>query len=168
MITAFAMTNSLRKISASAVEISPNELRALVPNHIGRANHHHTPAPSAACEHNSPSNALNASRAPGTSSQPSGREHRWATSKEGRSHLNCMVLLRSVSARALFMEGVTRSAYKMALPASCLVALPIVCRRAVSERRNPSASASRIHTRETSGRLRPWHQRTEACRGYIC
>lgn len=75
---------------------------------------------------------------------------------ESTTHLVCISLLRSVSVSALFMEGVMRSAYKTALPASCLVARPIVCSKAVSERRKPSASASRMHTRDTSGRLRPW------------
>lgn len=74
-----------------------------------------------------------------------------------KPHSVCMSLRRSVSAKVLFMEGVTRSAYKIARPASCLVALPIVCSNAVSLRRNPSASASSTQTRDTSGRLRPWN-----------
>lgn len=72
------------------------------------------------------------------------------------THFFWISLRRSVSANALFIEGVTRSAYRIARPASCLVALPIVCSNAVSLRRNPSASASRMQTRDTSGRLRPW------------
>lgn len=81
-----------------------------------------------------------------------------------KAHFTCMSLRRSVSASALFMEGVTRSAYKIARPASCLVALPIVCSNAVSLRRNPSASASRIQTRDTSGRFRPCFAQSESAR----
>ena len=53
------------------------------------------------------------------------------------------------------MEPVIESAYKIAWPFSCLAALPMVWIILVSDLKKPSLSASRIATRDTSGRSNP-------------
>ncbi len=53
------------------------------------------------------------------------------------------------------MEGVILSAYIMARPCRFRAARPTVCVRERSVRRNPSLSASRMATSETSGMSRP-------------
>ena len=47
------------------------------------------------------------------------------------------------------------SAYMIALPFKCLAARPTVCVKDLAERKNPSLSASKMATRDTSGRSRP-------------
>ena len=63
----------------------------------------------------------------------------------------CTFLRRSVSSKASRMESVIVSAYMMTWPSALRAARPIVCIRDVSERRNPSLSASRIATKVISG-----------------
>ena len=64
-------------------------------------------------------------------------------------------LLCSVSSMASFMAGLILSAYIMTLPSAFLAARPMVWISDVAERRKPILSASRMATRETSGRSRP-------------
>ena len=63
--------------------------------------------------------------------------------------------LRSVSSIAAFMALVSLSAYINTVPFTLRAALPIVWIREVSPRKNPSLSASRIATSDTSGRSSP-------------
>jgi len=63
----------------------------------------------------------------------------------------CVVLLLSVSSMAVFIDLVILSAYIITLPSRFLADLPIVWINAVSERKNPSLSASSIATKDTSG-----------------
>ena len=53
------------------------------------------------------------------------------------------------------MLFVILSAYKIAIPLTCLAALPIVCVNDLWDLRKPSLSASKIATNETSGKSRP-------------
>ena len=57
------------------------------------------------------------------------------------------------------MEKVTLSAYMIALPSAFRAARPIVWMSERPSRRNPSLSASRIATNETSGRSSPSRRR---------
>ena len=66
---------------------------------------------------------------------------------------------RWVSLMARFMESVTSSAYMMTVPLTCRAARPMVWMSDVSDRRNPSLSASRMATSETSGRSSPSRSR---------
>jgi hypothetical protein len=70
-----------------------------------------------------------------------------------------MARRRFVSPVAAFMDSVVWSAYRIALPSTLRAARPIVCISDPEERRKPSLSASRIATRETSGRSRPSRSR---------
>ena len=63
--------------------------------------------------------------------------------------------LRSVSSMAFRIDSVTVSAYIITWPCAFRAARPIVWIREVSERRNPSLSASRIATNVISGISRP-------------
>ena len=74
-------------------------------------------------------------------------------------YVSCNSLLRSVSSMARRMESVITSAYMMTCPSAFLAARPIVWIREVSDRRNPSLSASRIATSEISGISRPSRSR---------
>ena len=67
-------------------------------------------------------------------------------------YLSWISLLLFVSFIALSMEPVILSAYIITLPSIFRAALPTVCIRDVSERRNPSLSASSIATKDTSGK----------------
>ena len=67
----------------------------------------------------------------------------------------CFFRLLFVSFRALSIEPVVLSAYKITFPSTFLAALPIVCISEVSDLRKPSLSASRIATREHSGISKP-------------
>ena len=67
-----------------------------------------------------------------------------------------------VSSIARCIEGVTLSAYKMTLELTLRAARPMVWIRDVSLRRNPSLSASRIATRETSGKSSPLAQEIDS------
>jgi hypothetical protein len=60
---------------------------------------------------------------------------------------------------AVAIESVIRSAYMCTWPETLRAARPIVWIREVVERRKPSLSASRIATRDTSGRSRPSRSR---------
>ena len=66
---------------------------------------------------------------------------------------------RLVSSMARVIDGVTWSAYMTTWPSTLRAARPMVWTREVSERRNPSLSASRMATRVTSGRSRPSRSR---------
>ena len=66
-----------------------------------------------------------------------------------------IALRRLVSVIALSIESVSSSAYIITFPLVFLAALPIVWIRERSERRNPSLSASKIATSDTSGISRP-------------
>ena len=66
-----------------------------------------------------------------------------------------IVRLRSVSVIAACIESVMLSAYMITCPSLFLAARPIVCTREVSERKNPSLSASRIATNVISGISNP-------------
>ena len=66
---------------------------------------------------------------------------------------------RFVSEIARVIESVTWSAYITTCPSTLRAARPIVWISDVSLRRNPSLSASRIATNETSGRSRPSRRR---------
>ena len=66
---------------------------------------------------------------------------------------------RCVSPIACFIESVTWSAYMITVPSTLRAARPIVWISEVSERRNPSLSASRIATSDTSGRSSPSRSR---------
>jgi hypothetical protein len=57
------------------------------------------------------------------------------------------------------MESVTVSQKRTHSPLMCRAARPAVWMRAVSLRRKPSLSASRMQTRETSGRSSPSRRR---------
>ena len=73
---------------------------------------------------------------------------------------SCWILRRrSVSSIALRMESVILSAYMMTCPSLLRAARPIVWIRDVSERKNPSLSASRIATSVISGISRPSRSR---------
>ncbi len=74
-------------------------------------------------------------------------------------YATCFSRRRSVSSMARRMESVILSAYRMARPSMWRAARPIVWMREPWERRNPSLSASRIATRDTSGRSRPSRSR---------
>ena len=63
----------------------------------------------------------------------------------------CIFLLLFVSDIAFSIESVSSSAYIITVPSVFLAARPIVCINDLSERRNPSLSASRIATSDTSG-----------------
>ena len=63
--------------------------------------------------------------------------------------------LLSVSSIAFCIDCVTSSAYNITSAFTFLAVRPIVCMRDVSERRNPSLSASNIATNDTSGRSSP-------------
>ena len=76
-----------------------------------------------------------------------------------RLKARCLVRRRSVSSSARRMESVTVSAYRIALPFRLRAARPIVWISERSDRRNPSLSASRIATSETSGRSSPSRSR---------
>ena len=56
---------------------------------------------------------------------------------------------------ARFMESVTRSAYMITVPFTWRAARPVVWMSETAERRNPSLSASRMATSDTSGRSSP-------------
>jgi len=53
------------------------------------------------------------------------------------------------------MDSVNSSAYIITVPSVFLAARPIVCINDLSERRNPSLSASSIATKDTSGMSNP-------------
>ena len=72
---------------------------------------------------------------------------------------SCFSRRRSVSSMARRMEGVMVSAYITTMPSAFRAARPMVWMREVSDRRKPSLSASRMATRETSGRSRPSRSR---------
>ena len=72
---------------------------------------------------------------------------------------SCFFRRRSVSPMAAIMEGVILSAYMTTLPSAFRAARPMVWMREVSLRRKPSLSASRMATRDTSGRSRPSRRR---------
>ena len=74
-------------------------------------------------------------------------------------YLTCLARRRFVSSKARFIESVTRSAYMITRPFTLRAARPIVWINAVSERRKPSLSASKIATRETSGKSKPSRKR---------
>ena len=71
----------------------------------------------------------------------------------------CILRRRSVSSNAFFIESVILSAYMTTWPSAFLAALPMVWIRDVSERRNPSLSASRIATSSISGISSPSRSR---------
>ncbi|CAM5686206.1 hypothetical protein SGLAM104S_02953 [Streptomyces glaucescens] len=60
---------------------------------------------------------------------------------------------------AFSIAGVILSAYMWTWPETLRAARPMVWIREVPERRKPSLSASRIATRDTSGRSRPSRSR---------
>ena len=64
---------------------------------------------------------------------------------------SCLRLLAFVCPIAASIEGDTESAYKITFPFSFRLALPMVCNNERSFLRNPSRSASKIATSETSG-----------------
>ena len=66
-------------------------------------------------------------------------------------YFSCIALLLFVSDIAFSIEGVNSSAYIITLPSVFLAARPIVCINDLSERKNPSLSASNIATNDTSG-----------------
>ena len=66
---------------------------------------------------------------------------------------------RLVSSMACSMDAVIRSAYMWTSPDTLRAARPMVWMSEVAERRKPSLSASRIATRDTSGRSRPSRSR---------
>ena len=68
---------------------------------------------------------------------------------------SCFFLLLSVSDMASFIDCVMVSAYIITLPSTFLAALPNVWIKLVIFLKNPSLSASRIATRETSGMSSP-------------
>ena len=74
-------------------------------------------------------------------------------------YLSCFSRLRSVSSIVRCIECVILSAYMMTLLLIFLAARPAVWVSDFSERRNPSLSASRIATNDTSGRSRPSRNR---------
>ena len=74
-------------------------------------------------------------------------------------YFSCLSLRLFVSSMARRMDSVIVSAYIMTLPLKFLAALPMVCMSAVSERRNPSLSASSMATSDTSGMSRPSRRR---------
>mmetsp|Transcript_27254 Transcript_27254/g.109142 ORF Transcript_27254/g.109142 Transcript_27254/m.109142 type:complete len:314 (-) Transcript_27254:1119-2060(-) len=76
-------------------------------------------------------------------------------SRHRRLYANCTSRRRSVSSIARCIAGVTRSAYRIAVPAMWRDARPMVWINATSVRKKPSWSASRIATSETSGRSMP-------------
>ena len=57
------------------------------------------------------------------------------------------------------IEPVILSAYKTTLPFTLRAARPMVCTKEVSERKNPSLSASKMATSDTSGKSRPSRKR---------
>ena len=67
----------------------------------------------------------------------------------------CLSRRLSVSSIAFFMLFVIVSAYIRTFPSIFLAALPIVCINEVSERKNPSLSASNIATNPHSGISKP-------------
>ena len=71
----------------------------------------------------------------------------------------CFFRRRLVSSMAFFIDRVTVSAYIMTLPCSFRAARPIVCIKERSARKNPSLSASRMATSDTSGRSSPSRSR---------
>ncbi len=66
---------------------------------------------------------------------------------------------RFVSSTACLIESVITSAYRITFPRTFRAARPIVWIKDVPERRNPSLSASRIPTSDTSGRSNPSRSR---------
>jgi len=70
-------------------------------------------------------------------------------------YASCLALRRLVSSKVFFMASVISSAYKTTLPSTFLAALPDIWIKERAERRNPVLSASKIATRETSGKSRP-------------
>ena len=67
----------------------------------------------------------------------------------------CLSLLLSVSSMVFSMLLVILSAYKIARPFIFLAALPIVCVNDFTFLKKPSLSASKIATKETSGKSKP-------------
>ena len=67
----------------------------------------------------------------------------------------CILLLLFVSVIAFSMLSVNSSAYIITFPSTFLAARPIVCINDLSERKNPSLSASKIATKDTSGKSNP-------------
>ncbi len=74
-------------------------------------------------------------------------------------HSSCTLRRRDTSSIACFMDRVTLSAYKITFPPIFRAARPMVWIRLVRLRRNPSLSASKITTSDTSGRSRPSRRR---------
>ena len=72
---------------------------------------------------------------------------------------SCSSRRRRVSSMATRMESVTTSAYMTTSPWAFLAARPIVWMSERRLRRNPSLSASRIATSDTSGMSRPSRKR---------
>ena len=70
-------------------------------------------------------------------------------------YLICFNLLRLVSSMVRAIESVVLSAYIITRPSEFLAARPMVCINALSERKKPSLSASKIATSATSGKSNP-------------
>ena len=76
-----------------------------------------------------------------------------------RLYATCFSRRRLVSSIAAAIEAVIESAYMWTSPDTFRAARPMVWIRLFSLRRNPSLSASRIATNDTSGRSRPSRSR---------
>ena len=74
----------------------------------------------------------------------------------------CTARRRWVSEMARCMESVIRSAYMITWPSTLRAARPMVWISDVSPRRNPSLSASRMATRDTSGQVEALPQQVDA------
>ena len=74
-------------------------------------------------------------------------------------YASCRARRRVVSAIALRMDAVSTSAYMITRPFTWRAARPDVWISEPAERRNPSLSASRMATRDTSGRSSPSRSR---------
>ena len=71
----------------------------------------------------------------------------------------CKLRLLSVASIASRIESVIESAYIITLPFEFLAARPIVWTKGLVERKNPSLSASKIATKDTSGTSIPSRKR---------
>ena len=79
----------------------------------------------------------------------------WGTIPWARLNASCFSLRRPVSSMARPMDGVMTFPYMMTSPSAFLAARPMVWMSAVSLRKKPSLSASRMATRLTSGKSSP-------------
>ncbi len=74
-------------------------------------------------------------------------------------HASCTVRRRVVSSIAACMERVILSAYKITCPCALRAARPKVWISEPSERKKPSLSASKMATKDTSGKSKPSRKR---------